>query len=124
MSDTNIYSIYVAKNILDNDKPYVGFAKNFDERKRTHLKSVRLGDGSNSYFYNAIRKHGEEAFTWECIFQAKGDLEVGKWLLNTIESHFIQEYKSTCFLEGHNGYNMTLGGDGALGARPPPRTNE
>lgn len=102
-----IYSIYRATNIV-NKKVYIGFDSNWPNRKDTHKSSIYE---RNSLFYNAIRKYGFDNFCWEIIYQSID----GDHTLNVMESYFIKEYRSFIGFVDCNGYNMTLGGDGALG---------
>lgn len=60
----------------------------------------------NTYFHRAIRKHGWDAFVWEVIYTHPDS----QYTKNKMEPHFISEHDSY-----NNGYNMTLGGDGAIG---------
>ena len=54
--------IYKVQNNV-NQKVYIGkTAKTLNERKKTHLKNVRMG--IKTHFYDSIRKYGEESFTW------------------------------------------------------------
>lgn len=53
-------------------------------------------------FHCAIRKYGEDAFTWEIIDTAMTEDE-----LNEKEKYWISSHDSF-----NNGYNMTEGGDG------------
>jgi group I intron endonuclease len=103
----SIYSIYKATCIL-NGKTYIGFATNVDVRIRKHKN---LYKNKNTLFYSAIRKHGWNNFVWEVIYQSK-DLEHCK---NTMEKHFIEEYKSFVGFDDCNGYNLTMGGEGTIG---------
>jgi group I intron endonuclease len=103
MSSTNIYSIYKATNTV-NGKCYIGFDSNYPKRKDQHIKQALRGNGH--HLHNAIRKYGSDCFVWEIIYQSK-DLD---HTLNVMESYFIGQYNS--YIEG---YNMTLGGEGAIG---------
>jgi group I intron endonuclease len=98
----NIYSIYKATNKI-NGKSYIGFDSDWPSRKYKH-KQLSLKNKQSLYF--AIRKYGWENFIWEVIYQSTD----GKHCLSVMEPYFIKEYN--CYI---NGYNMTIGGDGAIG---------
>jgi hypothetical protein len=63
------------------------------------------GSRYNTHFYKAIRKHGAQVFDLEQLYQAKTQNE-----LNKMETFFIVLHQSHL---SENGYNGTLGGDGA-----------
>lgn len=87
-----------------NGKNYVGITTtSFDERKASHISHMNT---SNLPVHKALKKFlGQE--TWKII--AKGD----SWEeLTKLEVEFIEKYKS--YIDD-NGYNSTLGGDGATG---------
>ena len=100
--DDKIYSIYLCRNKI-NSKVYVGFSVNVKSRISVHLSSYKEGD---TKFYRAMRKHGENNFYWEIIYQSKDR----DHCLKVMEPFFIEEYDSY-----YNGYNSTKGGDGAFG---------
>jgi group I intron endonuclease len=92
--------IYKVQNKV-NQKVYIGkTTKTLDNRKKTHLKNVRMG--LKSHFYDSIRKYGEESFEW-CELVSCNNIEI----LNEMEIMFIAKFNSF-----KDGYNMTLGGDG------------
>ncbi len=104
--------IYVLTNTV-NGKRYVGFTTDLKKRLWKH-KSVAKGDENQWALYSAIRKHGWEAFQCEVVACSK-DVEYAQ---NVLEGWFIkqlQTYSNT----GH-GYNMTFGGEGALGTIKSP----
>ena len=92
--------VYVVTNNV-NQKQYVGITKRgLEARKREHLSDAKAG--SQCHFHNAIRLYGEEAFSWDVVY-------VGE----TAEELFEKEIELIAELDTyHNGYNMTLGGDG------------
>jgi hypothetical protein len=98
----SIFSIYRAKN-KTNGKCYIGFDSNWPNRMLNHRTDYKL---YSRKFYDAIKKYGWDNFEWELLYQSKD----GGHCLNVMESFFISEYDSY-----HNGYNMTLGGDGSYG---------
>ena len=104
-----IYNIYKATNKI-NGKVYIGFASNLSKRKHRH-KYYALVKNVTSCFYNAIKKYGWDNFDWKVIYQSKDRLHC----LNVMERFFIEEYRSYIGFSNCQGYNMTIGGDGALG---------
>ena len=91
--------IYKVTNTV-NGKIYIGqTVRTLKERKQEHLLSAK--QGYNFKFYNAIRKYGEDVFTWK-IIQRCDTIEE----LNNAESHWVAYYNSY-----NNGYNMTPGGE-------------
>ena len=97
-----IYSIYKYVNLI-NGKVYIGFTHNIPKRKKEHINDSKFG---NNKFYRAVRKHGWDCFSFEIIYQSKDK----NHCLKQMETHFISEYNSY-----KNGYNSTMGGDGAVG---------
>ena len=61
-------------------------------------------------FYRAIRKYGWDNLIWEIIDNASSEEE-----LNCKEIYWIDYYNTYIHANNSNGYNMTLGGDGANG---------
>lgn len=104
-NNQRIYSIYKVTNKV-NGKIYIGFDSNWPKRKYSH-KSYSKTDNYFYKFYNAIRKYGWETFEWEVICQSLD----GEYLLSILEPYFIEYYDSY-----RNGYNITKGGEGRLGA--------
>ena len=91
--------IYKVTNLV-NGKVYIGQTKHsLDVRKQRHLQQARKG--TNTHFYQAIRKYGEDMFIWEIICSAKD-----KQTLNELETFFINKFDSI-----KHGYNMVDGGD-------------
>jgi group I intron endonuclease len=101
--------IYKAINEIDN-KCYIGQTINFYKRKNEHKNC-----NDNSYFHNAIRKHGWDNFKWDILCECSSKDE-----LDEMEFHYIKQYDSY-----DNGYNMTLGGDkGTWGWVPTEETRK
>lgn len=99
----NIYGvIYKATNLI-NGKNYIGKAVDFNNRVSHHLMLARKNSGYA--FHNAIRKYGEDNFSWSIIDQAYSEDE-----LNDKEVFWIDYHKS--FRDYGIGYNLTAGGDG------------
>lgn len=112
-------TIYLATNSITG-KSYVGYDSAWPRRKQVHIRNA-FKPNSRQYhgiFHRSIRKYGPEAFFWKVIYSS----EDFKNTLHVMESKFIQEHNSH-YLYG-NGYNMTLGGEGVLGFKHPPRTEK
>lgn len=98
--------IYMATNKI-NGKKYIGMTTwTLEDRKKSHRLRSQKKTKYNSHFNNAIRKYGFDAFEWEEIDNAMfiKDLEEK-------EKYWIEYYDTY-----YNGYNSTLGGEGANGA--------
>ena len=97
--------IYMAVNTV-NGKAYVGQTRtSLERRKAQHLSNVRCL--CDTHFHRALRKHGEDTFTW-CVLEdgipeAKLSEREQHWIANTDAFHY--------------GYNSTTGGEG--GRRSP-----
>lgn len=99
--------VYMATNTV-NGKRYIGITKfTLDKRKRLHFASVR--HGSNLKFHNAIRKYGVEAFDFCVILECASYQEV-----KAAEQRLIAMHRPE--------YNLTKGGDGAVGYNPSKST--
>ena len=97
--------IYLIRNWV-NGKGYVGkTVYSLAHRWSGHKASTKAG--VDSLIYRAMRKYGIENFS---IVEA---IRCDESLLNDAEKHYIKFYGTHCN-EGH-GYNMTDGGEGALG---------
>ena len=89
--------IYKATNKY-NGKCYIGqTVYSLEKRKLEHLQDARAGRGFR--FHEAIRKYGEDSFTWEVIDTANTIEE-----LTEKEGYWINYYKSY-----YEGYNDTKG---------------
>lgn len=92
---------------------YIGqTTRSLKERKSAHLKRVNL---SNLKFYNAIKKYGEEKFSWIILKLCKNREELNFW-----EEFYINRHKTMT----PNGYNLTNGGKGSLGLKHKRETRE
>jgi len=90
--------IYIAENLI-NGKQYIGQTKfELDIRKKQHLRSAK--NGSTATFHCAIRKYGENNFTWKVLCSGKTREE-----LNILEQKYVGEFGSYA-----SGYNNDHGG--------------
>jgi group I intron endonuclease len=102
-----IYSIYLATNIADGNKSYVGFtSKTLKHRQYQH--KYHSTHGSKFYFHRALNLYGWENFHWKIIYQS---LQL-EHTINVMEKYFINEYNTYT-----NGYNLTLGGEGSTACK-------
>jgi group I intron endonuclease len=95
------FSVYTISNIL-NDKIYIGISSNLQRRWQEHLRA----DGMCTYLHKAIKKYGKDNFKFSHIADAftwKDACEIEKMLILEMDT------------KAPKGYNLTLGGDGALG---------
>jgi group I intron endonuclease len=97
--------VYQALNRV-NGKRYVGLTRlTLDKRRKTHFVNARRRHGHHQqYFYQAIRKYGEDAFEF-----------------SVLSRH--DTYKAACAAERsliaqlRPEYNLTAGGEGVVGHR-------
>ena len=102
--------IYKATNKV-NGKSYIGFAVDFDKRKKEHKrKSIQK---NKQYFHYAIFKYGYENFDWE-ILKENACFDD--------EKYFILKYET--YWEQGKGYNLTIGGEGKLGFKTTEETRK
>jgi group I intron endonuclease len=101
-----IYSIYTFTNLV-NGKVYVGQTiQESHVRYNGHLRAVN--HGSTSALHNSIRKHGIANFEFAVIDQSATNREE----LDQLEISYIKQFNTCVLDDGHNGYNMTRGGEG------------
>lgn len=109
IEDDHYGLIYCAKNI-ENNKVYIGqTTKKLETRVHQHFKNAKNNNRSsykNSYFYNSIRKNGEDVFQWIVLYYAGN-----KELLNEAEKYYIKLLNSS---NNRYGYNLTYGGESFL----------
>lgn len=99
-----MYQIYVITN-TDNGKKYVGqTCRGVAQRWMQHKSAAK--SGIDNYFYRAIRKHGEGAFSLEVVEEIE---TIGQ--SNEAERKWIAQLDS---IDSNNGYNGTHGGDGSM----------
>lgn len=107
------YGIIYAVYCIVSKKWYVGQTMHdLLWRKGKHYNAAAYRDG---HFQNALRKYGKDCFIWIVVednisvpyHYENGKKVHDKTLLNVREKYWVDYYDSF-----HNGYNMTLGGDG------------
>ena len=93
--------IYCITNKI-NQKKYIGKTLNtVEHRWKEHLKDYKKRKYEKRALYDAMNKYGSENFECEIIG------EFPDYVLEDKEKFFIDKFDSY-----HNGYNLTIGGDG------------
>lgn len=103
-----VYRIYH----IDTGKSYIGITGNYKQRMYSHFGLYNKG---KSYLCNAIKKHGKDQFSHEIIFECDSWEELCKE-----EIEYIKIFNT----KKPNGYNLTDGGDGAVGFKIPLETRK
>lgn len=94
--------VYRATNEI-NGKIYIGMTtKTLEYRRKKHIEKNK---NNQTHFKRALRKYGNDNFTWQILFSSKKKKE-----LIDKEIFYIKKYDTF-----NNGYNMTLGGEGLFG---------
>lgn len=82
-----------------NGKVYIGLTTtSLEKRKGSHLRSAKAG--STAHFHKAIRKYGEDSFTWHEAL-----------ICDSLESLYQKEQLLISLEEPDNLYNKSLGGE-------------
>ena len=103
--------IYKITNNI-NDKSYIGQTTySLSSRAKTHM--YMANKGSNTAIHKALRKYGEDIFTYEVL-----EYNNSKEELNLAEEWYIRYYKTFVGFKNCKGYNLTLGGGGTVGWVP------
>lgn len=101
--------LYIARNSA-NSKCYIGITSvGLDRRRRGHLTAAKRG--TRGRFYDAIRKYGADSFTFS-VLETHATFEDAA----TAERAWIARFKPE--------YNITQGGEGALGYRHDKATRK
>lgn len=91
-----------------NGKKYIGKTiQPLKRRRQTHERDAKNKKYPNLVFHNALRKYGFGNFEWDILFESGNE---GILLKEEIDEIQYQNTKIP------NGYNMTDGGDGLVGA--------
>lgn len=95
--------IYKITNDINN-KSYIGkCCSNISERYKQHLRDYQKQTESHRPLYSAMNKYGIEHFSIQEIEECEDSI------LSSREQYWISYYDTY-----QNGYNATLGGDGAI----------
>ena len=97
--------IYKITNKI-NGKVYIGQSTNIEKRWQDHKNDWKYN--KTKLLYKAFEKYGLDNFTFEVLEECCVEE------LNSKEIDYIKQFRSYCGW-GNNGYNMTLGGEGAKG---------
>lgn len=100
------YYIYSLTNNI-SQKKYIGYSNDPLKRLRTHKSQVKKG--VKTKLYDAIRSYGWVNFSFNVIYESDNQYHT----LNIMENYYINLYDTF-----NNRYNMTLGGEGAIGNIP------
>lgn len=104
--------VYFALNTITG-KAYVGWTKDTAPvRFKVHCKEARRG--SHLYFHRAIRKYGPDAFSVLTVWKGDDAEE-----MKQVERNYIAGMRTN---DSQRGYNLTAGGDGALGHKHSEET--
>lgn len=96
------FVVYIATNV-SNGYRYVGYTSNgLQKRRVAHLGRARRNESGCPKFHNAIRKYGQDAFSWKvvAVFASAGEALAE-------EIRLIAEF--------HPEYNLSNGGEGRTG---------
>lgn len=93
-------------------KSYIGFTSQNPPIKRWEEHQAKARLGSKHHLHRALRKYGAKKFVWSILEQG-WDPQLG---LDIREPYWISVLKPE--------YNETAGGEGTLGLKHPPRSEE
>ena len=103
----NRFVVYKIINRINN-KLYIGITANYKQRMKEHFIYYNCNRKRKSYLHNAVKKYGVENFTHEIIYRCNS------WKkLCQKENFYIKDLKTKYPI----GYNLTDGGDGAVGLK-------
>lgn len=108
------FLVYKITNLINN-KSYIGITtRTLSKRWDEHI-AVAFNPSSKDYnapFKRAIRKYGVSSWKIEVLDNSATNLEE----LKKLEKYWIKHFNTYLGWKNCQGYNATLGGDGALGA--------
>ncbi len=114
-----MFYCYKITNLINN-KVYIGKTNNIKVRWLAHKsRSFNINDSRYNYpISNAFRKYGVDNFKIETLASCDTEDEI-----NNHEINFIAYYRSNINVYGKLfGYNLTDGGEGAIGWKPTDET--
>lgn len=97
--------VYLCTNLI-NGKQYVGITSISLGKRKSNHKTLAFRKNSQTKFHRALRKYGVENFKWEILDESFENVNE----LIEKEIKYIAEFNTY-----KTGYNMTIGGDGAVG---------
>lgn len=104
--------VYLITNNVNNKK-YVGMTKLLSQRLRDYRLEIKSNCGKKRLIIKAIKKYGEDKFSFDFIKQCHSYEEA-----QTSEIELIKFHKENNYIM----YNQTIGGEGAIGAKIPTGT--
>lgn len=93
-----ISGVYIITCLI-NEKYYIGYSNNIQQRLKDHLKTLRRNIHDNIYLQNSWNKYGEENFTFEVLEEYSNE----NFILSSMEHYWCN------LLQAHNpnyGYNI------------------
>lgn len=103
-----MFKVYKITNIINN-KIYIGFTSySIENRFKRHIYNAKKFNNHTSVLYKAFRKYGIVNFKIEEIAKTSNKRKILK-----LEIKYIKKYNS----KTPNGYNLTNGGEGAVGIK-------
>lgn len=102
---------------LHGDPKYIGYTNNSVQKRWTQHRSAARRNNPQ-VLYQAIRKHGEEAFSIEVLVEHEDAI----YLRDVMEQKLIEEYQT--HVSHGSGYNVTYGGEGCYGRIPSEETRK
>lgn len=114
-----MYQIYKITNLV-NGKLYIGQTRvGIEKRLYTHWNSAK-NNNDNTILHKAMRKYGINNFKIESIDKTKTLKEA-----NQLEVKWISYYQTNVYeFPNGKGYNMTNGGEGTVGRKGQPHSEE
>ena len=105
-SELKIYKVYMVKNNLNGYK-YIGITSmSLKQRMYGHINSAKMGD--TSAFHLALSTFGKDNFS---VSELASGLTYREAI--ELERYYIQKYRTYILFEDCEGYNSSLGGEGA-----------
>jgi group I intron endonuclease len=112
MKEDAFFGIIYKVTNLHNQKSYIGqTVKPLAARRSRHMyDAFKRSRANRQCFANALRKYGDDEFTWKIIEGCDSKEE-----MNLAEEWYIRYYRTYIGFSNCNGYNLTLGGEGPTG---------
>jgi group I intron endonuclease len=99
-----VCGIYCIENLV-NGKKYIGKGTDIKNRWTDHKSKLKRNKHENPYLQASWNKYGEKNFHFYIVENSKKEIIYDK------EIYYIKIFNT----KSPNGYNLTMGGDGALG---------
>ena len=108
INTNNTWCVYAHIN-KTNGKQYIGITSQ-EPQKRWGNNGCHYKGSEQRCFYNAIQKYGWDGFEHKILFTDLSEQDA-----KAKEKELIQKYHTCIYDKPKNGYNMTFGGEGAVG---------